>query len=492
MHSFTGTLLLLCASLPLAFSQDPNPGGPVHDGQPKNCDAWHTVQKGDDCESVPNKYSISKKQFLAWNPAVSQDCLTNFWLGSAYCVGIDETKTVGSSGTSTIGTSKSTVRDPSVSTESSTKAVTTSSDDQETSHTLPVTTTSITTPYSVRHPISTWNITTPTTDTTWPPKATQAGQPKDCNKWHLVRGTQNCQNILNKYSAFMKKEDFFKWNPDVHEDCSGLFVGYWVCVGVKSTKTPNLEWSTSTPPFTPPPAATTHIITSLAPADSDFTPTPTQGPLPADCQNFHKVEANENCRSILKAYNYLSEENFFEYNPVLKKNCDGLWKDNWYCVGVSDDLPAPPTATTTPSPVPSDSPKDCKSWYYTTGGETCDLLIKLFGTFDLEAFVAMNPSVWEDCHGIRDETWYCVARPETPATRTAALPTPTKPATGMPTQTGISTSCQRYWLVSKKDTCKSVERANGITHENFLAWNKALGSGCFGLKPDYYVCVAVD
>ncbi|KAF4986279.1 hypothetical protein FGRMN_10910, partial [Fusarium graminum] len=362
MYSFRGTLLLLCALLPSAFSQDSKPGAPVHDGQPKNCDAWYTVQKGDDCESVPKKYGVSKKQFLAWNPAVSQDCLTNFWLGYAYCVGIGESKTVESSGTSTIVSSEPTTTDKSVSTESLTKpSTTTSAPGQDTSNTLSATISSITAPYSIRHPVFTWNITTPTTDMSWPPKATQAGQPKDCNKWHLVEGSHDCETVLNKHSREMSQEDFFSWNPEVHQDCSGLFVGYWVCVGVKSTKTTQLEWLTSTPPFTPPPDATPHTVIILSPADSDFTPTPTQGPLPTNCQNFHKVEANENCQSVLKTFNYLSKEQFFNYNPVLNKNCDGLWKDHWYCVGVADELPAPPTVTTTPSSIPSGSPKDCKS-----------------------------------------------------------------------------------------------------------------------------------
>jgi hypothetical protein len=30
----------------------------------------------------------SVDQFYDWNPAVSRDCVTNFWLGQAYCVGV--------------------------------------------------------------------------------------------------------------------------------------------------------------------------------------------------------------------------------------------------------------------------------------------------------------------------------------------------------------------------------------------------------------------
>ncbi|KAH7175194.1 LysM domain-containing protein [Dactylonectria macrodidyma] len=74
-------------------------------------------------------------QFFAWNPAVSEDCLTNFWLGSAYCVGVS------SSPTST-----------------------------------------------------TASATTTTSCAPTPPAETHAGQPSNCNKWDVVEdgGTEDC------------------------------------------------------------------------------------------------------------------------------------------------------------------------------------------------------------------------------------------------------------------------------------------------------------
>ncbi|KAF5635712.1 carbohydrate-binding module family 50 [Fusarium sp. NRRL 25303] len=494
--------LFFCWSLfPPVIAQDSKPGAPVHPGQPANCVAWHTVKEGDDCETVPRSYYITKEEFLAWNPAVSTDCLTNFWLKYAYCVKIDGATAIYTTAkcTTTSKTRISTTnsdKDTSASATkvSSTKAISpTITSGHRVSETTSesVITTALNTTYSVRNPVSTWNITTPTTDVTWPPKATQSGQPKDCNKWHLVRGRQSCRDVLSTHSSLMKKEDFFKWNPEVHEDCSGLFVGYWYCVGVKSNSSGNLEWETSTPPFTPPPEPTSHKPTKLTPAGSDFTPKPTHGPLPTDCVNYHQAEADESCRDILKAYNYLSKDQFFKYNPVLDKNCDGLWKGNWYCVSVKSELLMPPTVTTTPSEVPSGSPKHCKAWYYTTGGETCDQLARIFGTFNVKEFIAMNPSVLDDCDAIQDNTWYCVAGPGTPTTRTADVTTSTPPTTSIPTQSSVSSDCKEYWLVSEKDTCKSIRRANSISLEKLLTWNPALGSTCSGLEPDSYVCVGV-
>jgi hypothetical protein len=43
---------------------------------------------GDDCGTVATKFGITIAQFLAWNPAISSDCTSGFWLEEAYCVGV--------------------------------------------------------------------------------------------------------------------------------------------------------------------------------------------------------------------------------------------------------------------------------------------------------------------------------------------------------------------------------------------------------------------
>ncbi|EEU37422.1 uncharacterized protein NECHADRAFT_86238 [Fusarium vanettenii 77-13-4] len=367
-----------------------------------------------------------------------------------------------------------------------------SSNSESTSETSIVVTTSnntTSTTYSIREPITTWNITTSTTDESWPPKATQPGQPSGCNRWHLVMAGSTCNNIINRYSAFMTREEFFEWNPELHTDCSGLFVDYYVCVGIRSNATADLEWSTSTPPFTPPPEPTTHLPTTVTSIDSNFTPEPTHGAMPEDCAHFHQAAPDETCRSILKTYSYITEAQFFEWNPVLKNNCDGLWKDTWYCVGLKDQRPLPPTVTTRPSSVPENSAKDCNRWYYTTGGETCEDIAIMFGGFDAKGFIAMNPSVLSDCSDIEDRMWYCVGTPDTPSNTATQAPSQPESATGRVTQTGISEDCEAYWLVSRQDTCESISEANGNSSADLIAWNTALGSDCKGLEANYYVCV---
>ncbi|KAK6220001.1 LysM domain-containing protein [Colletotrichum tabaci] len=66
----------------------PTPHAATHSGQPADCDTLHVVVSGDSCQSVADGAGISLDQFYDWNPAVSRDCVANFWLGQAYCVGV--------------------------------------------------------------------------------------------------------------------------------------------------------------------------------------------------------------------------------------------------------------------------------------------------------------------------------------------------------------------------------------------------------------------
>ncbi|KAL8693835.1 MAG: hypothetical protein Q9224_003679 [Gallowayella concinna] len=68
----------------------PSATAPVQPGQPSNCNKWHTIKftktnglptAGDSCATVENANFITHAQFRKWNPAVSEDCSTGFWLG---------------------------------------------------------------------------------------------------------------------------------------------------------------------------------------------------------------------------------------------------------------------------------------------------------------------------------------------------------------------------------------------------------------------------
>jgi hypothetical protein len=125
--------------------------------------------------------------------------------------------------------------------------------------------------------------------------------------------------------------------------------------------------------------------------------------MPTNCVNFHKAEPGNTCDNILAEHREITRDQFFGWNPVLAGDCNGLWANNYYCVGAysNGNLPQPPTVNTKPSPVPPDSASNCVAWYKTTDGDTCADIGTMFGSFSDKEFKAWNPAVGGDCSGLR-------------------------------------------------------------------------------------------
>ncbi|KAK4465898.1 LysM domain-containing protein [Cladorrhinum samala] len=446
---------------------EPTPPGPTFTGSPSNCNRWYQIASGDTCTTVVAKFGITHAEFTAWNPAVSSDCTANFWLGQSYCVG---------TGVVTV-----------VSTLSSSTTPSLSSTTSRTATSLP--------PYSTRYPITSTTLIEPTFSTEWPPTKTQAGQPAYCNNWHLVLPGDTCGLIIGQYSTWMSRDDFFAWNPAISTSCSGLYTYYWVCVGIQPQVQLSLPYITGNATLSLPP---TYALTSTSRPTQPYMaiPSPTQGPIPTNCKGWYLAQGDDNCRSILSVYTFVTETEFFAWNPSLNNNCDGLLDGYWYCVLVQEpgaDLPFPPTVTTTPSPRPTGVIGTCTGWYFATGDDTCAFIATIFGTFSEAQFKAWNPSVGADCSRIETYKYYCISVPGTPTTRSVPLVLETSPpAEMMPTQAGIAEDCDDWWLVSRSDTCDELVRWNGISRDKFLQWNPALGAKCQGLEAGWYVCVGIS
>ncbi|KAF9890423.1 hypothetical protein FE257_005828 [Aspergillus nanangensis] len=59
--------------------------GPTQPGIPANCDKFHQVVSGDQCDTIAAKYGITEAQFKALNPNVDASC-SNLWLDYYVCV----------------------------------------------------------------------------------------------------------------------------------------------------------------------------------------------------------------------------------------------------------------------------------------------------------------------------------------------------------------------------------------------------------------------
>ncbi|KAI0445106.1 carbohydrate-binding module family 50 protein [Xylaria telfairii] len=179
---------------PSNTTTSPTPPGPTQSGQPANCNAWYVARDGDACATVEGLFGITDAQFHAWNPAVSSNCASGFWVDEAYCVGI-----------SVPG------GDPTMTTSS-----------------------------------------TPALPT--PPAPTQTGQPANCNKWFVATKDSSCEDA--ETAGGVTDAQFHAWNPAVSSDCrSGFWVGEAYCVGVSGPGSSTI--TTSPTPSRPTPPAPT-------------------------------------------------------------------------------------------------------------------------------------------------------------------------------------------------------------------------------------------
>ncbi|KAL4769216.1 hypothetical protein BDW60DRAFT_195675 [Aspergillus nidulans var. acristatus] len=69
---------------------------PTQPGVPSNCDKFHLVASGDQCDTIEAKYGISDAQFKAWNPSIDSSC-SNLWLDYYVCVHVPGATTTSSS-----------------------------------------------------------------------------------------------------------------------------------------------------------------------------------------------------------------------------------------------------------------------------------------------------------------------------------------------------------------------------------------------------------
>lgn len=163
----------------------PTAPAPTHTGQPADCNKWDVVADGDSCGSLASDNGITIDQFYAWNPAVSKDCITNFWLKQACCVGR----------TSVAGATTASAK-----------------------------------PSTSSKPVTSSN---PTTTKPTAPAPTHAGQPANCNKWDVVDDGDGCWSMANDNGITL--DQFYKWNPAITNDCGiNFWLGQAYCVGISS------------------------------------------------------------------------------------------------------------------------------------------------------------------------------------------------------------------------------------------------------------------
>jgi LysM repeat protein len=417
-HYFIVPLALLHTTWVSAARIQRRQDGPVPSGTIKDCTYFVDANAGDTCASIASDWGITNAQFLNYNPSVKSDC-SGLVVGDSYCV--EENYGKGPESTSATPT------------------------------------------------------TSPTTTASSVPSPTQSNLVSNCQRFYLVKDGDTCGGIVNNYHEF-SLQDFYSWNPSVGDQCQSLIAGYYVCIGVPGTPT--------TPVTTPAPK-TTGV-------------SPTQTGIASDCTKYYEAQSGDSCYSIVQSFGEFSQDDFFKWNPSVGSDCSGLYAGYYYCVAV----PGTPTTRTSVSPTVTSSPtgpsptqsgiiSSCTKYYKAVSGDSCSKISDSFGTFSVADFEKWNPAVGADCGQLYAGYYYCVAVPGTPTSKTSASPTST-PTGPSPTQSGIISSCTKFYKAVSDDSCSKISDSFGtFSVADFEKWNPAVKSDCSQLYAGYYYCVAV-
>lgn len=315
------------------------------------------------------------------------------------------------------------------------------------------------------------------------PTPFQANMTTNCNAFHQVVSGDTCAGITT--AAGISLSDFYSWNPAVGSSCSGLWLGYYVCVGIIGGTT-----------TTTPPATTTSSSNGIT------TPTPFQANMTTNCNAFHLVAEGDGCQSIATAAG-ISLSDFYSWNPAVGSSCSNLWLGYYVCVGVIGFTPttSPPATTTTPgNGIPTPTPtqtgmnSNCNSFHEVASGDTCESISTAAG-ISLSDFYSWNPAVGNTCSSLWLGYYVCIGVIGFTPTPTTVSATTTTPGNGIstptPTQTGMVSNCDAFHLVVSGDTCDSITTAAGISLSDFYSWNPAVGNTCASLWLGYYVCIGI-
>ncbi|KAH2164339.1 hypothetical protein KXV74_007871, partial [Aspergillus fumigatus] len=174
-----------------------------------------------------------------------------------------------------------------------------------------------------------------TTTTSNPHSPQQTGIAANCNKYYFVEIGDGCAAIASTYSITLA--DFYSWNPGVGTSCQSLQAGYYVCVGVSGSTT-----STSTTTTKPTTTTKAPITTTTASG-----PSPTQSGITADCETFDQAVSGDSCWTIVsEKYTYLTQDQFYAWNPAVGPTCSNLQAGYYYWVATKTVHAMPNTIST--------------------------------------------------------------------------------------------------------------------------------------------------
>lgn len=410
---------------------------PVRDGASPNCTDYTDVWKGRSCQDVLDTFGLTIAQFYALNLAVGKDC-SGLWTGYSYCVATADIQ-----GGDT--------------------------DDGD---------------------VPTTSSGSPTTASNGAPGPTQSGIISTCNSYLKANTGGTCTAFASR--AGISLEQLYEWNSVLGsngENCASQFWGdEYYCVGVSS--------STSS-------ASSTTMASVTAKSSTSGAPGPTQTGIVSTCNKYLMANPGGTCMAFASRAG-ISLQQLYTWNSVLGsngENCDSqFWGNEYYCVGVSGNsnptTSAPSTsikATSTvaggaPGPTQAGIISSCSKYLMANPGGSCSAFASRAG-ISLQQLYAWNSVLGSNGENCASQFWgneyYCVG--------VSSKTTVTAPG---PTQTGITSNCNKFGKANPGGSCSAFASRFGITTGQLYSWNTVLGANgencASSFWGDEYYCVGVS
>jgi LysM domain len=216
------------------------------------------------------------------------------------------------------------------------------------------------------------------------------------------------------------------------------------------------------------------------------------------CDAFHLVQSGDECGTIASDAG-ISLADFYAWNPAVGTTCEYLGLGDYVCIDIIGVTPNSTTTTaatttnsdgiTTPTPIQTGMVATCNKFYLVQSGDECGTIASN-EDISLDDFYSWNPAVGTNCTDLDVGDYVCVdIIGFTPTTTTSTpgdgITTPT------PIQTGMVSTCNKFYLVQSGDECGTIASDEGISLDDFYSWNPAVGTSCQYLALGDYVCVDI-
>lgn len=209
----------------------------------------------------------------------------------------------------------------------------------------------------------------------------------------MVVDGDGCTAIAQEYGISMRQ--LMDYNPEVKADCSGLWLGYYVCVSIIGVE----------------PTTTTTTSTTSTPTNGISTPTPTRPGMVSNCDAFYNVKSGDECGVIARNHG-ISVNQLYTWNTQIGADCSGLWAGYYICVSVIGVDPTSTTTSTgngiaTPTPTQTGMVGNCRVFHLVVSGDNCESIAQDAG-ITLARFYSWNSAVGSSCGSLYLGYYVCI------------------------------------------------------------------------------------